>query len=93
MLGAGVSGRAGVRGRGAQACAGLAVGVRRMRGRRGVSGTVAATRPALAATRPGQGPRYGHCACTWACLGAQLASWVPMRLTQFFDSGFDSVLF
>ena len=22
----------------------------------------AATRPALAATRPGQGPRYGHCA-------------------------------
>ena len=32
----------------------------------------AATRPALATTRPGQGPRYGHCAHTWACLGDQL---------------------
>ena len=35
-----------------------------------MSGTVAttrpcwsATRPALVAIRPGQGPRYGHCAC------------------------------
>ena len=40
--------------------------------RAGVSGTVAATRPALAATRPGQGPRYGHC----ARLGVPVRAWV-----------------
>ena len=44
-----------------------------------MSGTVAATRPcwpatrlALAATRPGQGPRYGHC----ARLGVPVRAWV-----------------
>ena len=29
----------------------------------------AATRPALATIQPGQGPRYGHCACTWGVPG------------------------
>ena len=30
------------------------------------------TRPTLAATRPGQGPRYGHC----ARLGVPVRAWV-----------------
>ena len=88
---------------GAQACARRAAGVRRMRGRRaqdawqaraaggecaGVSGTVAATRPALATTRPGQGPRYGHCAFTWACLGAQFGQLGAYAPDSVFRLGF-----
>ena len=83
MLGAGVSGRAGVRGRagarhsGAQACAGWAAGVECA----GVSGTVAAT-------RPGQGPRHGHCARTWACLGAQFGQLGAYAPDSVFRLGF-----
>ena len=54
----------------------------------GVSGTVAATRPALAATRLGQGPRYGHCARTWACLGAQFGQLGAYAPDSVFRLGF-----
>ena len=86
-------------GRGAQRSA----GVRRARVRRaqdarqaraaggecaGVSGTVAATRSALAMTQPGQGPRYGHCARTWACLGAQFGQLSAYAPDSVFRLGF-----
>ena len=53
-----------------------------------VSDTVAATRPALAATRPGQGPRHGHCARTWACLGAQFGRLGAYAPDSVFRLGF-----
>ena len=60
-----------------------------------MSGTIAAiwpcwpaTRPALAATRPGQGPRYGHYARTWACLGAQFGQLGAYAPDLVFRPGF-----
>ena len=52
----------------------------------GVSGSLAAIRPCWSATRPVQGPRYGHCARTWACLGAQfgqLGAYAPDSVFRF----------
>ena len=89
-------------GRGARGRAGVGGSDARARAKRSwVSSTVAATRPcwsetrpALAAIRSGQGPRYGHCARlgvpvrAWACLCApgcaQLGQiWVLCTLTRF----------
>ena len=91
-LGAGAGGRAGADGN---------AGGKARRGAR-VSTTTrqpsAATRPALATIRQGQGPRYGHCARTWACLGdqlGQLGAYAPdsvfrpgFRLSTVFESPF-----
>ena len=74
---------AGARG-GAQTCVGCAAGGECA----GVSGTVAETTPALAATRLGQGPRYGHCARTWACLGAQFGQLGAYAPDSVFRLGF-----
>ena len=67
--------QAGLAVKGAQTRQGRATGGERA----GVSGTIATTRPcwpatrsALAATRPGQGPRYGHC----ARLSVPVRAWV-----------------
>ena len=52
-----------------------------------VSVTVAATRPCWPATRPGQGPRYGHC----ARLGVPVRAWVCSAGPDLGFVHFDSV--
>ena len=82
----GANGRERARGRRGPARSGTA-----RRGARVSAGTQqpgAATRPALATTLPGQGPRYGHCARTWACLGAQLGQLGAYAPDSVFQPGF-----
>ena len=70
-----VGAQAGVQARGALARGARAHGARARRALGRASGNTAlqaATRPDLAETHPGQGPRYGHC----APLGAPVHAWV-----------------